>query len=153
MAWVTNTAPTGWLICNGNTILRSTYSNLFAVIGIIYGSGDGSTTFKIPDYRGAFLRGSGTNGLSGFTTYTGTLNTAQKHATQEHTHPFTTDFASFFNESGVQSNKVAGGSGLAESFGFRLSGTTGNPNTNTTILTDVNESRPFNYGINWVIKF
>lgn len=52
----TNTTPTGYLKCNGAAVSRSTYSALFAVIGTTYGSGDGSTTFNIPDLRGEFVR-------------------------------------------------------------------------------------------------
>jgi phage-related tail fiber protein len=51
-----STAPTGFLKCNGATISRTTYADLFAVIGTTYGSGDGSTTFALPDLRGEFLR-------------------------------------------------------------------------------------------------
>lgn len=51
------TAPTGYLVCDGSAISRSNYSNLFTIIGTMYGSGDGSTTFNLPDYRGQFLRG------------------------------------------------------------------------------------------------
>jgi len=51
------TAPTGWLICDGAAVSRTTYSELFSVIGTTHGSGDGSNTFNIPDYRGRFLRG------------------------------------------------------------------------------------------------
>lgn len=47
-----SSAPTGWLICDGSAISRTTYSTLFAVIGTAYGSGDGSTTFNLPDLRG-----------------------------------------------------------------------------------------------------
>lgn len=47
-----NTAPTGWLMCDGSAISRTTYSDLFTVIGTTYGSGDGSTTFNLPDLRG-----------------------------------------------------------------------------------------------------
>ena len=50
--WFTGTAPTGWLLCNGAAVSRTTYASLFAVIGTIYGSGDGSTTFNVPDFRG-----------------------------------------------------------------------------------------------------
>lgn len=49
--------PSGYLACDGTTIDRTTYSNLFAAIGTAYGSGDGSTTFQLPDFRGMFLRG------------------------------------------------------------------------------------------------
>ena len=51
------TAPAGFLKANGATISRSTYADLFAVVGTTYGAGDGSTTFTIPDLRGEFLRG------------------------------------------------------------------------------------------------
>lgn len=42
------TAPTGWLVCNGQAISRTAYSKLFSVISTTYGAGDGSTTFNIP---------------------------------------------------------------------------------------------------------
>lgn len=47
----------GWLYCNGNTISRTAYADLFAVIGTAHGQGDGTSTFNLPDYRGTFLRG------------------------------------------------------------------------------------------------
>lgn len=46
------TAPTNWLICDGSAISRTTYADLFNVIGTRYGTGDGSTTFNLPDLRG-----------------------------------------------------------------------------------------------------
>jgi hypothetical protein len=49
--------PPGWLLCNGQTVSRSTYAALYQVISDLYGSGDSSTTFNLPDYRGMFLRG------------------------------------------------------------------------------------------------
>ena len=51
------TIPDGNLQCDGSTISRTTYADLFAEIGTVYGVGDGSTTFDIPDLRGEFLRG------------------------------------------------------------------------------------------------
>lgn len=51
------TPPQGYLYCNGQTVSRTTYSDLFAAIGVKFGSGDGSTTFHVPDFRGRFLRG------------------------------------------------------------------------------------------------
>jgi len=51
-----STAPTGWLQCNGAAVSRTTYSDLFAAIGTVYGSGDASTTFNVPEMRGEFLR-------------------------------------------------------------------------------------------------
>jgi microcystin-dependent protein len=51
------TPPTGWLKANGQAISRTTYASLFSAIGTIYGVGDGSTTFNVPDLRGEFIRG------------------------------------------------------------------------------------------------
>lgn len=48
--------PSGWLHCNGSAISRTTYADLFSVIGTKFGSGDGSTTFNVPDTRGRFIR-------------------------------------------------------------------------------------------------
>jgi len=49
--------PEGFLGCDGSTVSRTQYPALFAAIGTIHGSGDGSTTFHLPDYRGRALRG------------------------------------------------------------------------------------------------
>ncbi len=51
------TAPTGWLLCYGQAISRTTYAALFSAIGTTYGAGDGSTTFNVPDCRGRALIG------------------------------------------------------------------------------------------------
>lgn len=52
-----NTPPKGWLLCDGQAINRTKYTDLHKVIGTHFGSGDGSTTFNVPDLRGRFLRG------------------------------------------------------------------------------------------------
>lgn len=49
--------PEGWLLCNGLTYDRKKYATLFSIIGSSYGSGDGTTTFHVPDLRGRFIRG------------------------------------------------------------------------------------------------
>lgn len=59
------TAPKGFLLCDGSAVSRTDYSALFAVIGTSFGAGDGSTTFNVPDLRGEFLRGAGTNSHTG----------------------------------------------------------------------------------------
>ena len=70
-------APAGFLVCNGGEISRTTYSALFDVIGTTYGSGDGSTTFNLPNLTDRFLQGSTTSGtvknagLPNITGYTG----------------------------------------------------------------------------------
>ena len=55
-------APAGFLVCNGSAVSRTTYSRLFAVIGTTYGSGNGSTTFNLPNLIDRFLQGSSTSG-------------------------------------------------------------------------------------------
>ena len=57
MNFAQSTAPTGWLKANGQLISRATYASLFSAIGTTYGAGDGTTTFKVPDLRGEFVRG------------------------------------------------------------------------------------------------
>lgn len=51
-AYAGSTAPTGWLICDGSAVSRTTYANLFTAIGTTYGTGDGSTTFNLPNLKG-----------------------------------------------------------------------------------------------------
>ena len=67
MWWPKSTAPSGWLIRDGSAYSRTTYANLFKVIGTTFGSGNGSTTFNVPDDRGRFIRGykSGTSASFG----------------------------------------------------------------------------------------
>lgn len=56
-----STAPSNWLICNGDAVSRTTYADLFTALSTSYGSGDGSTTFNLPDLRGRMAVGKGTN--------------------------------------------------------------------------------------------
>ncbi len=60
MYMAAQTTPRGWLSCDGSLVSRTTYSLLFSIIGTNYGAGDGSTTFKLPDYRGRSLVGAQT---------------------------------------------------------------------------------------------
>ena len=58
--WVAGgTPPAGWLEADGSAISRTTYAELFALIGTTYGTGDGSTTFNLPDARGRTAIGAG----------------------------------------------------------------------------------------------
>lgn len=52
LEYIAGVAPTGWLLCDGEAVSRSTYADLFAIIGTKFGVGDGSTTFNLPDLRG-----------------------------------------------------------------------------------------------------
>jgi microcystin-dependent protein len=66
-------APTGWLLCSGQTVSRTTYSSLFAAIGTTYGVGDGSTTFTLPDMRGRVVAGVDNMGGSAASRLTNTV--------------------------------------------------------------------------------
>ena len=57
MMWITDTAPDGWLLCYGQAVSRTTYARLFNTIGEVYGAGDSTTTFNVPDMRGRFPLG------------------------------------------------------------------------------------------------
>ena len=78
-----STAPTGYLKADGSAVSRTTYASLFTAIGTTYGTGDGSTTFNLPDLRGEFVRGwdDGRGVDSGRT-----LGSSQSDAFQGHSH-------------------------------------------------------------------
>lgn len=85
-------APSGWLLCDGSAVSRTTYADLFAVIGTTWGNGDGSTTFNVPNFQNRFPVGSGdtysANDQGGANSVT--LTTAQMpshtHTGPSHTH-------------------------------------------------------------------
>jgi len=81
-----NSAPTGWLECDGAAVSRTTYAALYAVIGTVWGAGDGSTTFNVPDLRGEFVRGwdhgRGIDASRAFAS-------AQADSIKSHAHPLT----------------------------------------------------------------
>lgn len=89
--WYTGTAPVGWLLCQGQSLLRASYPALFAVIGTTYGAVDG-THFTLPDLRDRFPLGSGTKALAvtggalGHT-HTGPSHT---HTSAAHSHTIST---------------------------------------------------------------
>jgi len=70
--------PTDWLPCDGRSVLRSAYPNLFAAIGTVWGSVDGAH-FNIPDLRGQTLVGQGTNPSTGTTFNLGTYGGEEQH--------------------------------------------------------------------------
>jgi microcystin-dependent protein len=59
ITWVgsPSSPPTGWLLCDGAAVSRSTYADLFAITSTYFGVGDGTTTFNLPDFRGLSLVG------------------------------------------------------------------------------------------------
>lgn len=93
MAFGGATVPTGWLLCYGQVVSRTTYALLFAIIGIAYGAGDGSTTFNLPDLRGRIPLGKDdmggspanrvTDAVSGITGATLGASGGDEHAQQD----------------------------------------------------------------------
>ena len=117
--YIASTAPIGFLLCNGSALSRTTYSRLFSLIGITYGSGDNSTTFNLPDLRGrsplGFGQGSGLtnrnlNDKVGAETHTLTTSempshnhTASSAAAGSHTHSVSSGAAGSHSHSGTTS--------------------------------------------------
>ena len=97
------TVPSGYLECNGQSISRTTYAALFAVIGTQYGSASGST-FKVPELRGEFIRGfdNGRGADSGRS-----IGSHQNNDNAQHTH--TTTHNHSFSDSGTTSTKTLRG--------------------------------------------
>lgn len=83
--WASASIPSGWLNCNGNAVSRTTYAELYAIIGTTWGVGDNSTTFNLPDFQGTTLAGVGTS--VGYTqAETVALATKYNDSTQGHWH-------------------------------------------------------------------
>jgi len=72
-------APAGYLFCDGSAVSRSTYARLYDAIGTVWGSGDGSTTFNVPDLRDEFIRGANPGGGRA-------VGTAESDEIRSHTH-------------------------------------------------------------------
>jgi microcystin-dependent protein len=89
MFWPVATPPLGWLLCDGSAVSRATYPDLYNRIGTLFGAGDGSTTFNLPDSRDRVIMGFGTNRPIRATE--GLASTARSlshtHTTPAHTHP------------------------------------------------------------------
>jgi microcystin-dependent protein len=100
--------PTGWLLCNGQTISRTTYAALFTAIGTAYGAGDGSTTFQVPNLEAKFprMQAASRGGTGGGASHT--------HSGPSHTHSETS-----------HDRDLAGGSPAAHAR-VALVGTSGN---------------------------
>lgn len=159
--YAANFIPTGWLLCDGSAVSRTTYAVLFSIIGTTWGIGNGSTTFNIPDCRGLFLRGvDGSAGRDPNSSSRTAINTggntgnnigsyqADDFASHTHTQAPHTHTSNYSNPD------VSGGNTLT---GWTpTGGTVGTFTTNTTTATNNNtggsETRPINVYINYLIK-
>jgi len=151
MAFAGATAPTGFLACDGSAVSRSTYATLFTAIGTTWGIGNGSTTFNVPDLRGVFLRGTGTNGTYGTAvgpsvgTYAADTYLNHSHTATDSGHSHSTFGAGFpgLSPGGTTYSTISGTT------------STGTGNANITVATSTTggtETKPKNYGILYIIK-
>ncbi len=151
MMWGTASAPTGYLLCNGSAVSRSTYSALFAVIGTAFGAGDGSTTFTLPDFRDRFPVGAGT-------TYSANSTGGSKDAiVVSHTHTATVSDPGHVHLIGFQSIDAG------PNYGSTASGNTAGSQTqsaftgvtvsnSTTGSSGTNANLPPYLGVYFIIK-
>jgi microcystin-dependent protein len=149
MPFIMNSAPSGWLICNGNVVpngsgtvqgITANFAALYALLGTTYG-----TAGTLPDLRGYFIRGYGTNSNG---TASGAFGAKQTDAFQGHIHGATTT-ARLVDSGG----NIAGGSnydatrlGVVTITNPISDGTNGTPRT-------ANETRPANIAMLYCIKY
>ena len=152
-AFATNSTPSGWLYADGSDVSRTTYADLFAKIGTTYGAGNGTTTFGIPDLRGIFVRGIGSQTIGGVT-YSGTLATQQQDAMQRiqgeiNVNPnaglnISSFSGAFFTDGADTSTQVAFGVGTVEGV-YKFD--------SALVTRTATETRPANIALRYCIKF
>jgi microcystin-dependent protein len=146
LEYLGSTAPTGYLLADGSCVSQTTYAKLYAMLGTTYGSSCGAGLFKLPDFRGMFLRGAGTNSVNqtanGNYYAGGTVGSYLSDTFQGHLHGL-----SALNLLGSGGNKYIYGGGSNDSTsGAVTDGTNGTPRTG-------NETRPASYSVNRIIKY
>ena len=155
--WPTAAPPSGWLLCNGGAVSRTTFAALFAVVGTTFGAGDGTTTFNLPDYRDRMPIGSNTIAA------VGVAGGSKDAIVVSHTHTAT---SSVTDPGHSHSINMGANFNAAYSFiqptvnnlGFTLptnNATTGisvNTTVNSTGSSGTNANLPPYLGINFIIK-
>ena len=143
-----STVPSGYLECNGAAVSRSTYANLFSVLSTTYGSGNGSSTFNLPDLRGEFIRGwDNSRGVDSGRSIASTQADENKAHTHGVTDPGHIHQVAYSNSDS--------GDGVIEESGTGLSGyePTESATTGISIASSGSEARPRNIAMMYVIKF
>ena len=154
----TTTAPSGYLKCNGAAVSRTTYADLFAIIGTTWGAGDGSTTFNVPDLRGEFVRGwdDGKGTDSGRT-----FASSQSSANKQHNHSATSSVSDPGHNHSVTAARKIGGftdnGGEPDQRVTQQNFTTGSQFTGISVSTSIgndggSEARPRNIAMMYVVK-
>ena len=145
--WTTNTAPSGWLICDGTSVLASTYAALFAVIGYTFGGSGGS--FTLPDYRNRFPVGAGDSYVIGGTGGSkDAIVVSHTHSVSDPGHVHNTGFTVGYDTVGGGPNRIE----VVKSG----SNNTGSASTGITIASagdsGTNANLPPYLGIRFIIK-
>ena len=168
MAWPVESAPSGFILCHGQAISRSTYSDLFSLIGVMYGAGDGSANFNLPDYRGQFLRGRA-NGSTNDPDRDGrtdrgdgnggdNVGTKQDYGLLQHSHGNNSNgtnnhgFNTNNNNTGAFSKSGHSYGGTRASSHEIITNSWGTNHANVSGHVTNNEIRPINIYVNWIIK-
>jgi microcystin-dependent protein len=142
------TVPTGWLLCDGSPVSRTTYARLFAAVGTTWGNGNGTTTFNLPDLRGMFLRGAGVSGNNtdaAGNNFTGsTVGTYQPDKLQAHQH--STYAAISYGSDGSMAPSGLPNGHFSPTIATIADGANGTPRTGT-------ETKPASYSVNYIIKY
>ena len=135
------TAPANFLLCDGSAVSRTTYANLFTVIGTRYGAGDGSTTFNVPKLNdGSFVRGVATSAVG--TRYSASLPPLTANSAGAHTHTRGTMEITGRAQFDGSANGGYSASGALGGSGFNgISGTGGGPGADNNIVVDFRASR------------
>jgi microcystin-dependent protein len=154
MAFAGGATPTGWLLCAGTAVSRTTYAALYAVIGDTWGAGDGSTTFNVPDLQGAFLRGAG----AGNNPSPRAVGSYEADGNQSHTHTATQPDHAHTSQYPALSSQVVGGSTVAISYftggttSPATSGVSGGAPAITVASQGGAQTTPRNYAVGFMIK-
>ena len=149
--WTNATPPTGWLLCNGQAVSRVTYSGLFAVIGLTFGSGDGVNTFNVPNFQNLMPIGAGAiYGLGAIGgSVTSTLSTPNLPSHNHSAVSTSTSTSSSLSNSTATSNSVSTSTptGTATSVSTATpTGTAVSTSTSTTTGTAVSTSTSITSG-------
>jgi microcystin-dependent protein len=154
MMWGTGTAPTGWLLCAGAAVSRTTYAALFAVIGTTFGVGDGSTTFNLPNYTDRMPYGTtvGATGGSADAVVVSHTHTATSTVTDPgHSHFAGVYINAQYGSLGPEVNGSYDNT-TAVYTGSATTGITVATSNSTTGVSGTNANLPPYLGINFIIK-
>ena len=139
------TVPSGYLECNGAAVSRTTYAALFAIIGTNYGTGNGSSTFNLPDLRGEFVRGfdNGRGADSGrsIASFQGASNASHNHSISLSGTTSTKSLTGSVQRISETFNNSGSTTGVfSKSTGFNAGFTPGSPDNNDTGAFNIDAS-------------